>query len=286
MFGYITVNRKQLTSGELEVYRGCYCGLCHALRRRYGHRARLALSFDLTFVALLLSALYDQESGTVQTHRCPFHPLRTLPRRENRFLEYGADMTVLLRYYQYLDRWQDEGDAHARRLADRLDPAVQELAVIWPRQVQRTAAAVAALAQIEQAGWTDLDQAAACTGRILAEIMVFQEDEWSAYLRRIGFFLGKFIYTMDAYEDLDSDRKRGRYNPLLSKADQPDFQDRCGEYLTDLMAQATLAFERLPILDEAEAPLAGLLRNVLYSGVWTRYDWLRHKQEKAQRVKE
>ena len=286
MFGYITVNRKQLSPGELEIYRGCYCGLCHALQRRYGGRARLALSFDLTFVALLLTGLYEEESGTVQSRHCPFHPLRRLPRRENRFLEYAADMTVLLRYYQYLDRWQDEGDARAHRLADRLEPAVQELAVTWPRQVQRTAAAVSALAQMEQTGEMDLDQAAGCTGRILAEIMVFREDEWAAYLRRIGFFLGKFIYTMDAYEDLEQDRKHGRYNPLLPKADQPDFQDRCGEYLTDLMAQATLTFERLPILDQAADPVAGLLRNVLYAGVWTRYDWLRHKRETGRRIKE
>lgn len=284
MFGYITANRKQLSPGELEVYRGCYCGLCHALRQRYGNRARLALSFDLTFVTLLLTALYDQEPGRVQQHHCPFHPLRTLPRRENRFMEYGADMSVLLRYYQYLDHWQDEGDRRSRCLADRLEPAIQALAVAWPRQVRQTAQAVAALTQAEQAGETDLDQVAGCTGRMLAEILVFREDEWSPYLRRIGFFLGKFIYTMDAYEDLEQDRKRGRYNPLLDKADQPDFQDRCGEYLTDLMAQATLAFERLPILDE-EASTAGLLRNVLYSGVWTRYDWLRHKQEKERRMK-
>lgn len=278
MFGYITVNRKQLSPQELEAYRACYCGVCHALRQRYGSQARMVLSFDLTFVALLLTALYDQEPSLLERHRCPFHPFQSLPRRSSRFVEYGADMSVLLSYYQYLDHWQDEGNRAARRQAEQLQAGFVRLEAAYPRQFQAAADYVTNLAALERQGEEDLDRVANLTGRMLREILIYREDEWAGVLGRIGFFLGKFIYIMDAYEDLERDRKQGCYNPLLALSVQPGFHDYCQDLLTDLMAQATLAFERLPILEEGD-PYAGLLRNVLYAGVWTRYDWIRKKRK-------
>ena len=307
MFGYITVNRKELSPAALDSYRAAYCGVCHALRRRYGSRARLMLSFDLTFVAVLLCALYD-DTPPPERHRCALHPWQALPRRVNRFMDYGADMSLLLRYYLCLDHWQDEGYAVARREAERLRPDFLRLEELYPRQFQAAAMAVQQQTQLEKNRILDLDTAAQPSGLILAEIMNYQEDEWSPLLRRIGFFLGKAIYIMDAYEDLPRDRQKGCFNPLLTlapaSADKPlggacDCEnenmaalpendphspkylgDLCREYLTDLLAHAASAFERLPILDTEKEPSAALLRNVLYSGIWSRFN-LCCKREKA-----
>ena len=75
MFGYVLANRQALSEAELARYRGCYCGLCHAIGRAYGQPQRFALSYDLTFLVLLLSSLYGPP-GTQAQRRCLAHPLR------------------------------------------------------------------------------------------------------------------------------------------------------------------------------------------------------------------
>ena len=61
MFGYVTVNRPELKVKELELYRSYYCGLCAELHRRYGRKGQLLLSYDCTFLLLLLTGTYEPE---------------------------------------------------------------------------------------------------------------------------------------------------------------------------------------------------------------------------------
>lgn len=84
---------------------------------------------------------------------------------------------------------------------------------------------------------------------------------------RCGFYLGKFIYLMDAYEDLEEDHEKGTFNPLFEREGQKDFDAWCGQILTMMMTESARAFEVLPIVQDAE-----LLRNIIYAGVWNRYE--------------
>ena len=279
MFGYITVSPKHLDPAQRRAYQGAYCGLCRRLQESYGQRARLFLSFDMTFLGLLLSALWEPESDRWSAHRCPFHPFRSLPRRENACLDYGADMTLLLQYYQAMDHWQDEGKRGARRRAEWIAPFLPRLEQTYPRQSGEVRAYVAALGALEAENCQDPDRAANLTGEMLAEIFDWQGDLWSGELRRIGFYLGKFIYFMDAWEDLERDRKKAQYNPLFAWEAAGALAPRCQEVLTDLLAQAALTFERLPILQED--PSAAVLREALYAGAWRRFDQVRAGREKG-----
>ena len=107
----------------------------------------------------------------------------------------------------------------------------------------------------------------------MAELFVYKEDQWQENLRNLGFYLGKFIYIMDAYEDLKEDIKKGSYNPF-SQVDQEKLSQEIGQILTLMMAEATKAFEMLPIVVQPEVDI---LRNILYAGVWCKYDKLRQK---------
>ena len=107
----------------------------------------------------------------------------------------------------------------------------------------------------------------------MGELFVLKEDHWSTPLRRMGIALGKFIYILDACDDLPEDRRTGGYNPLLSM-DGDDFLTRCREILTMLIAEAAAEFEKLPIVEDA-----ALLRNILYSGVWSKFTALEAKQK-------
>ena len=114
-------------------------------------------------------------------------------------------------------------------------------------------------------------------GNIMAEIFAWQPDEWEASLRKIGFFLGKFIYLMDAYEDVEKDIASGSYNPLKEAfVNDSDFAGNCRGLLTLMMAECSREFEKLPILLHAE-----ILRNVLYSGVWCRYTAVTAKRQES-----
>ena len=110
MFGYITVNKPELKIKEFEEYRAYYCGLCGALRKRCGLKGQLSLSYDLTFLAMLLTGLYDGRTEDVPC-KCIFHPFDKMRRKESQFLYYTADMNILLTYYKCLDDWTDERKA-------------------------------------------------------------------------------------------------------------------------------------------------------------------------------
>lgn len=92
--------------------------------------------------------------------------------------------------------------------------------------------------------------------------------------------MGKFIYLMDAYEDLEKDEERNRYNPLRTlRVEHPqDFETLCRLMMTSMMSECAKSFERLPILLHAD-----LLRNVLYSGVWSKYEYIQLKKKKREK---
>ena len=85
----------------------------------------------------------------------------------------------------------------------------------WPRQLRAIEDGLKRLSDLEKAKDFSSDACAGAFGDILAELFVYKEDTWANALRETGGALGKFIYMMDAYEDLDKDAKKGAFNPLL-----------------------------------------------------------------------
>ena len=102
MFGYVTINKPDLTIRDFETYHSYYCGLCRDLHKRYGRSGQLTLSYDMTFLALLLSALYEPEVKR-STERCLIHPVHKHETVMTPYTEYAADMTILLSYFNLED---------------------------------------------------------------------------------------------------------------------------------------------------------------------------------------
>ena len=126
MFGYVTLYRKGLADAEMDRYQAYYCGLCRTLGRRYGRTGQLALSYDMAFVAILLTALYDTPTAFSEG-RCVPHPLKKRPRADNELLDYAADMTAALAYYNFLDDWQDDHRRASLAQAQKLEPSLPAL---------------------------------------------------------------------------------------------------------------------------------------------------------------
>ena len=233
MFGYITLNKPEMKVKNLEAYQACYCGLCHELQHRFGVKAQLLLSYDCTFLTLLLDGVYEPEAAE-RSVRCLRHPI---------VRAYAKDY--------------------------------RKLKSLWPRQEKAIRRAVADLSRLEHEPVPEgkdeilqkLDQAAACTGRFLAEVCAPRNDLWAEDLRGVGFYLGKFIYILDAWDDRKKDQKSGNYNLLAAlEAEEPEYAGEIvKEVLCDMAARCCRSFERLPIVKNVE-----ILRNILYSGIWVK----------------
>ena len=266
MLGVMTVRKEELRFREFDRYRGFYCGLCRAIGKRCGKVCRMALSFEMTFAAMLLTALYEPETAQ-EEHRCAFHPIHRRLMLHNEAIDYCADLSALISYYDLRDGWEDE--RRVDRLAESalLKTAAERAGAALPRQRQAVEDYVRQLHEVERRNDPTLDAAANLTGNVMAELLVMREDVYARDLRELGFYLGKFIYLCDSYEDLERDEMRGSYNPLRSRRGDPAFETSCEQMLSDMMARASQAFERLPILQDAE-----IMRNILYSGIWLRFE--------------
>ena len=275
MFGYVTVSQDDLKVKEYKRYRGFYCGLCRALHKKYGRTGQLALTYDMTFLSMLLNGLYEPPLHEL-THRCLVHPVQKQTFLFNEITEYAADMSVLLAYYKELDNVIDEKSLRGRAYTLITRRQAKKIAENYPRQAEAVREQLGELQIIEDSNTYDLDRSSGCFGKLLAELSVFREDVWSEDLRRMGFFLGKFIYLMDAVDDLEQDIKKGNYNPLIELSQRKDFEAYIENTLIMMMAECSKNFELLPIVQYTD-----ILRNILYSGVWSKYSMIKNKKEKG-----
>ncbi len=273
MFGYVTTNVEELKIKDYRKYQTFYCGICRELRDRHGQLSRLTLTYDMTFLAILLTGLYEPED-TLEKHFCPLHPGKKHPCRKNEAVRYAADMNLLLCYYNLLDDWIDEKKPVPLAMARVIRRDVKEIIREYPRQSQAVKRYMKELRECEREKSPDLDRASGATGEMLSQIFVWKEDQWRETLEKIGFYLGKFIYLMDAYEDVEKDRKTGNYNPWLPIAGEEKFRERASGILTMLAAQCSRQFEKLPVVEYVD-----ILRNILYSGIWTKYERLQKSDE-------
>ncbi|MCM1128193.1 MAG: DUF5685 family protein [Lachnospiraceae bacterium] len=279
MFGYIIINKGDMKFKEFDVYHSYYCGLCNALKQKYGITGQFSLSYDMTFVVMLLSSLYEPETKLGQV-KCAAHPFEKHAIRQNEFSGYGADMNVLFTYYKCRDDWEDEKKVSRLAYSKLLCRAYRSVCLKYGEKAKKIAGSMWEIAQGEKNLSQDIDYMAGLFGGIMGEILAVREDEWQEGLKSMGNFLGKFIYLLDAYEDVEEDIKQERYNPLKRKFNTPDFEEEIKTILTMMMAECCREFEKLPIIENAE-----ILRNILYSGVWYRYEMVHEKREAGKEVR-
>lgn len=237
MFGYVTVCADTLSESAREDFRAYYCGLCRATGRRCSQAARLGLSYDITFLAIVLSSLTDGD--TARTERaCMLHPLKKRPDICGEAVAYSADMGTILTYLKLLDDFHDEKNIKSlflsllfRRGARRAQKRYPEVSVEIKKCLSR-------LSELEKNGCAEIDETADCFAHILEILFtpafVTDENERRA-LAWLGYNIGRWIYIIDAYNDLEKDIKKGSYNTLICRhpnADADMIRERERENLT------------------------------------------------------
>ena len=266
MFGYLVADTGALTEEQFARYRACYCGLCRSIRERHGQQAGLSLTYDMAFLVLLLSSLYEPEEREGEG-TCMPHPVKARDYWQNEITAYAADLNTALAYLKCLDDWEDDGNLGALAEAKLLEKSFRETEANWPRQCEAIRRSLDALHALEKDRIEDADAAAASFGELMAELMVWREDRWAQDLRALGHSLGRFLYVMDACMDLDADTRRNRYNPFRRFYGLPDNERRFRDILEMILGECLFSFDRLPLVQDVP-----LLKNILCAGLWLQFD--------------
>ncbi len=282
MFGYIITNKAELKLKDYERYREYYCGVCNSLRERYGITSALTLSYDVAFMAILLSALYESETKR-RSKRCMVHPVNKHFYLSNDMIDYAADMCILLSYYKCLDDWQDDRKITRLTYSAISRKSVRQIYSKYKKQAEAVREGIKRLGEFEKNGIDNIDMLSSEFGRLLGTLfcrtcMEKCFDTFYNELYDMGYHLGKYIYILDAYDDLEEDINKDRFNPFrkISESDV-DFDAYIKELLLMEAADAARAFEILPIVKEVD-----ILRNIIYSGMWIKYYQIyRRKNEKS-----
>lgn len=264
MFGYVTAHLPELDKSARRRYGAVYCGICRQIRERSSNAARLGLSYDMAFLALLLMSLYEPEE-TVGGNACRLHPISKRPWVDNEYIRYAADMNVALAYYNCLDDYEDEGKRLSGAMAEHLGKRLPAIAQRYPRQCGAIEECLSQLRSLELSGCDSPDAPAGCFGRLMGELLVCREDLWAQTLRQMGMALGRYIYLADAAVDYRRDKRKGQYNPFIAMGTGEDWA-LWEQYLVLAMGRCTDFYERLPLVQDKK-----LLDNILYSGVWVEY---------------
>lgn len=261
MFGYVTPNKPEMKMREFTRYKGFYCGLCDELHENYGVLGQLTLTYDMTFLIILLTSLYEKR--TVEcAKRCVFHPQKKTYRATNEITGYAADMNVLLAIGHMEDDWHDEKKLVAFAASKMFLKHKKAIEKKYKRQSKIIKKSLHQLSVLEKKNEKNLDKVSRPFGEMLGEIFVYKEDPFRPILKKLGFYLGKYIYILDAYEDVTNDVKKGCYNPFSDIYNDIDFKKNVREILDTTLKLAIVEFEKLPL----EQDLA-ILRNILYEGV-------------------
>lgn len=223
MFGYVRPATDVLPQAEQDRFRAVYCGLCHTLGRRYGLAGRMILNYDLTFLAILL----QEGTADCRQARCPVHPIKKRTCQCGMAsLDTAADMSVILTWWQLRDGIADHGfwgGLKYRAAALFLGRAYRKAKALQPEFDRRTQAHLSELAELEKRKESTLDAPADTFARLLAAAAEQAEPPVKRrVLEQMLYHLGRWVYLVDAADDLEKDVRCGAYNPLPLRYGLPD----------------------------------------------------------------
>lgn len=266
MFGYVKINKMDLTFREYEHYRGYYCGLCKYLKDNHGEISRLTLNYDITFLILVLSALYRPKSNIIE-EGCITNPFKKKKKIINEITEYAASMNVLLAYYKLEDNLNDENRIKDKVAYNLYKKKLKLAYEKYPKKAEFIKAQLEELNKLEKEKNVNIDMVSNTFGALMGEVFVYKNDDYEEDLRNIGFNIGKYIYLLDAYEDLDKDYEKGRYNPFIEYIDKrEELKDRVDKLISISLGILAQSIDNLNLKMNIN-----IIDNIVYSGVYLRY---------------
>lgn len=275
MFGYIMPDKPELKMKEYELFRGYYCGLCKSMGRSFGTFSRFALNYDSAFLGLLLSSVHN-EVPVLKKENCIAHPVKKMwIVKESPHIDFAADINVLLTYYKLRDNMRDDGGLLPKLRGLAFQKGYKSAASGNKQLDEIIAASISAQVQLEEQKCSSMDEAAEPFANMLSQLLAAgykgADQSIPRILGWIGYNLGKWIYIIDAYDDIEKDIVDRSYNPLLSQykyenQEIEDFKDTIVEEvrinLLQALSQTTASIELLKLNNK------GIIDNIVYEGLY------------------
>lgn len=300
MLGYVVCDKGELKVREYEIYQGYYCGVCKYIGREYGQLPRMVLSYDAAFLALLLACVNDEKDHITSEH-CIVHHIKYQSVAHDPAIEYAGDLMLILAWFKLMDDAADEGKVYAKATRALFRRKYEKLKKKHPRLCSGIESNLKDLSKLEMEKCSSLDRAAEAFARIMQVIfsqgiltLYEEKDPALASLHKtfadIGYHMGKWVYLIDAVDDIEKDLKSGAYNPLLyrfaydeEKEDPQKFRERIDEALRfNLYHYLAVIGESLGTLDIVKN--SGIIENVIYFGLNRKTDdILKRKSESKEK---
>lgn len=292
MLGYVMIDKPELKVREYEVYTGYYCGVCKSIGKRYGQLPRMALSYDAAFLAIMLASLDEMPDAPVQEH-CIGHHIKKKTIIRNAAIDYAADVMLILAWYKLLDDARDEGKFYAKATMTALRGIFKKLCKAHPALCKGVEAHLASLSALEQEKCESLDMAAEAFAKIMEVIFtegikaIYRSDpatagnhsaphilpEASETFASIGYHLGKWIYLIDAVDDIEENLESGAYNPLFYRFSYDGAAETADQFRARIDSDLRFnLFHYLAVISNCANSLdikknQGIIENVIYFGL-------------------
>lgn len=263
MFGYIKICKDELKIRDFNLFRSHYCGLCKALKRGYGFASRMGLSYDVTFLALLLAAV-SEEKPQIAPERCIANPFRHRPVCSGSdSLDYTAAVNVILMSAKLSDDWHDEHSVRSLACMPLLLRAKHKIKKQYAELFGSVSEHLRNLSRLEKEQCREIDRLANEFALVMQTVFSapFLGEREQRIFAHIGYCLGRFIYILDAYEDREKDKKKNCFNPFLLTEEETDSKE-VKDALLFTLSDVSNSYQLLELKSNKE-----ILDNIIYLGL-------------------
>ena len=274
LFGYVKIDKPELKIGDYEVYKGVYCSLCKEMGRSFGLLSRFTLSYDFAFLALLKMSLVNS-CPKFKNSRCSFNPFHKCSccEKDEESVKYSSYIAMIMLYYKVKDNI-DDSRFFKRMLIYIILPIVvvyhNKAKKKYPKIDEVFANAMLQQSKLEKEDCDNIDISSNPTATALGEVFAFgeQDEQQRKILRHLGYCIGRYVYIMDATDDLQQDLNNGGYNTFviskkLSKGDDiTNVKIEASEIIERTISETINTYELLKI-----NRFQNIFDNVIYDGL-------------------
>lgn len=291
MFGYVRADNAQLKMYEYELYTGYYCGICKSIGKRYGQLPRMVLTYDAAFLAMLLESLSETPDAPA-SERCIVHQIRKRTVIRNGAIDYAGDVMLILAWHKLIDDAKDEGKTYAKVTVSLMKRKYENLKKKRPHLCLEVERYLSEMDGLEKAECASIDQMAEAFAQIMQAVITGYGREQmkpgtDKVLSRLGYHLGKWIYLIDAVDDIEKDMESGAYNPLFYRFGLEEeetaeaFRERteadCRRNLLTYLEEIAKCYDLLDIKKNR-----GILENVIFIGLMDQTDKALRRKDQVQ----
>lgn len=283
MFGYVIPLKQELKIREYNIFRGYYCGICHEIKKNYGNIPRLSLNYDMTFLAIFLDSLCDTKIETINK-RCIAHLLKKPSIIYNNLaITYAASMNVALSYYKILDDVNDDNNIKSKFLLHMLSHYNKKFTkdILFINKIIEKELKRLSILEREK-NFSSLDEICDPFSVIVGKIIELYPNslyndsiDKRELLYKFGYTLGKWIYLIDALDDLEEDMRLKKFNPIEFLFNESNFNySELKDSITDRIEFNILncAYNCMEIFNKLEIKKnKEIIENIISLGMMDKY---------------